>query len=374
MKNLRSPKLMFCILAMIALVLSTMMAACTTSETVTVTETATETATGPSTQTKTESKTTTETETQVFELKFSHHLSPLGLVAQALEEWANKVEENTNGQVKITIYPSGSLAKDVDAYDSTSGGVCDITYVNNVTENSRWSLNNITNVLSLPFPCDERGAEVWMQLWEEYPSMLDEFQGVKPLVPSVGSPTSIHTTELVRVPEDIKGMKIAVRGPKTVMLQSAGASPVSLGAGEWYMGVEKGVIDGAFAPTGVVVDRGVHEVLNYHLCFNLGQGGSVIIINSEVWDRLPPDVQQEIEALQPLGTELLAKAKQAEEDVGLDKCKAIGNEIVTISKEELKLWTDLAEPLAEDWITENESKGPAREIYEYAKELIDEAT
>jgi TRAP-type mannitol/chloroaromatic compound transport system substrate-binding protein len=103
----------------------------------------------------------------------AHHLPPTAIPAKALDVWAKKIESSTNGRVKITIYPSESLAKGTEAYSATAGGVCDIAFVNNVYEPSKWSLNNIVNLASLPVPTDKRGHEIWNKLWEKYPQMQD---------------------------------------------------------------------------------------------------------------------------------------------------------------------------------------------------------
>jgi C4-dicarboxylate-binding protein DctP len=89
---------------------------------------------------------------KAIELRFSHHLPPMVPIAKALEQWAKRLESETNGGVKIVIFPSETLAKGRDAFPSTAGGVCDIAFVNNVYESARWGLNNIVNLTALPFP------------------------------------------------------------------------------------------------------------------------------------------------------------------------------------------------------------------------------
>lgn len=67
------------VLLLMLLTVSTLLTACSTSET---SPSATTSVTSPSASTPTE----------VFELKLSHHMPPVAPVAQALEEWAKKIE------------------------------------------------------------------------------------------------------------------------------------------------------------------------------------------------------------------------------------------------------------------------------------------
>jgi hypothetical protein len=55
---------------------------------------------------------------------------------------------------------------------------------------------------------------------------------------------------------------------------------------------------------------------------------------------------------------------------GWQKCA--GQSIIKPTSDQLKLWLAAAEPAAEEWIKANESKGPSREMYEYAQKLIEE--
>jgi len=310
------------------------------------------------------------TPTQVFELKLSHHLPPTAPAAKALDEWTKKLEASTNGGVKFTIYPSESLAKGREAYSATKGGICDVAFVNLVYESSKWSLNNVLTLATLPVPTDKRGTEIWNKLWKKYPETLNEFEGVKVLSNVVGMTTSIHTKDPVRVPNDIKGMKMAAMGDSLTILQTAGASPVSMPAGDWYMSAEKGVIQGCMAPVGVVTDRGIQEVLKNHIDLGIGQGGNIVIINLARWNSFPSDIQSKFEKLTSWLNDAVRTANDQLDAEGWQKCA--GQNIVKPTAAELKLWLACTEPTGQAWIKANASKGPSQEIYDYVKKLIEE--
>ena len=308
---------------------------------------------------------------KTIELSFSHHLPPMVPVAKAFEQWAKRIEADTDGRVAITIYPSGTLSKESDAYASTVGGICDISFISNSYERKRWALNQIVNLLDLPIPTDARGTEIWDRLWEKYPVMLTEYEGVKVLSHSVNMSASIHTQKEIRVPADIKGMKIAALGDKIKLLQNVGAAPIGMPANDWYLSLEKGVIDGLFCPVGLLTDRGIEGLVPYHLKLDMGQSGSCIIMNMKKWNSLPPDIQSTIEQLYTWGNETINGAFNRLVEDAWAKCRSQGHTIIEPTAEEMKLWQAAVQETTQNWIKENANKGPTQEMYEYAKKLLE---
>ena len=95
-----------------------------------------------------------------------------------------------------------------------------------------------------------------------------------------------------------------------------------------------------------------------------------MVINWEVWDRLPADIQQAIESLTPWLNQAMHDASVQVEAQGWEKCA--GQTVVQPTPEELALWMACFEPSAEEWIRQNADKGPTQEIYDYLKRLVQE--
>ena len=308
-----------------------------------------------------------------IELKLSHHVPPVSDTHKAFDRWAKRLEQETNGRVKVTIYPSSSLSEGKDAFPSAASGVCDVAFVSSAYEPSRWALNHIMNNPALQIPTDERGGQVWDQLWGKFPVMLKEFEGVKPLTHWVAMPYTLHLRKKsVRKPDEIRGMKICCTGSMVNVLKAAGAAPVGMPSNEWYSALERGVADGILSPYNVMTDRGLEALLPYHLDLNIGQGGSSVIVNLKKWNSLPPDIKGKIEELNPWLYEISWKANDVAITNGEKKCKDAGQTILKPTPEELKAWLALATPMSEDWIEKNKSKGPTREMFEWTQKLLAE--
>ncbi len=288
----------------------------------------------------------------------------------AIQEWADKVTEATGGRVHFTIYPAESLAKGREALQAVEDGVCDLAVINLAYAAKQWNLNTVVTLGCLAMP-DEGGIEIWDELQRKFPEMAAEMASVKVLAKSVVTSTSLHVKDKeVRVPADLQGLRIAALGDSVLLVQAAGASSVNVSSSDWATAAKKGLIVGCMAPVYVVTDRGLEEVFDYHLDLGMGAGASAVIMNWEVWDSLPPDLRAVVDESTPWLGERMRAAGLAVEAEGWQKCS--GQTVVVPTGEELGLWKDCFQPVAQRWIEDNAAKGPSRNIYEYLTQLLDE--
>lgn len=65
-------------------------------------------------------------QTKPIELTYSMHFVASHQMAVFGKKWADEVEKRTNGRVKITMFPGGSLIPSPQAYDGVMKGIADI--------------------------------------------------------------------------------------------------------------------------------------------------------------------------------------------------------------------------------------------------------
>ncbi len=64
---------------------------------------------------------------EVTTLRFSHFLTANDNInTEGFEPWAKKIEEESNGRLKIEIYPSSTLSEAGATYDASAKGTVDI--------------------------------------------------------------------------------------------------------------------------------------------------------------------------------------------------------------------------------------------------------
>ena len=64
------------------------------------------------------------------ELRFSIWAPPAHPLVPSTKAWAEDIAKESNGSIKVTIFPSEQLGKAFDHYDMARDGIADITYVN----------------------------------------------------------------------------------------------------------------------------------------------------------------------------------------------------------------------------------------------------
>lgn len=326
-----------------------------------------------------------------IELRLAHNSSPMSLASRNfIVPWAKKVNDVTNGRVKITIYPSQTLCKVKETIDATKTGIADMAWV----IIGMFPRFRMTSVTSLPFmnlssgTVDGRSlgpgainSHILQELYNTFPEIQAEWKhaGVKPLILHTGGPSFLMMSKKpVRNKADLNGMKIReLAGPTVNLWKGLGAVPVVMPMPPVYEALEKGIIDGADLDWGGTVGFRIYEVAHYRTDIGISLGRFAIIINNEKWNSLSPDIQKAIEGISGLeGAEFagnglvgagLAKAVR-------DKAKKAGKEIKEISLDpgELQNWIDLAgKPLWDKWVADMEDKGqPGRKILDGALGLI----
>ena len=91
---------------------------------------------------------------------------------------------------------------------------------------------------------------------------------------------------------DLKGLKIRCSPTHIEFLKKVGAQPVVIPPPDVHTALERGVVDGLIWVAGLIRDWGWDEVVKYRVEPGFYMANNVVLINKEVWDSLPADLQQ----------------------------------------------------------------------------------
>ncbi|HMB75288.1 MAG TPA: TRAP transporter substrate-binding protein, partial [Kiloniellaceae bacterium] len=176
-------------------------------------------------------------------LKLHQFLPPQANVpAKILDVWADKVEADSDGRIKIDRFPAMQLGgTPPELLDQAIDGVADIVWTVVGYTPGRFPS---TEVFELPFIVEDARAAscAYWTMFEEH--MRDtEFAGVKILGTWVHGPGMFHTADPVETPGDLQGMKIR-GGSRLVneLLKLSGATPVGMPVPAVSEALSKGVI------------------------------------------------------------------------------------------------------------------------------------
>jgi len=319
--------------------------------------------------------TTTQSSEKVFVLRHADMDTDISWTTKnSTLPWMQAVEEATKGKVKFEPYWSNTLSKQTENWEALKSGIADTA----VCVMSFWpGLAPLSDVISLPFigirSAEQAGGVMW-KLYEKYPSIQAEYKDVKVLFIGVGDPNVIQTNKkLVKTLEDIKGMKLRVTGgPPTEYLKLVGASPMMVGMVDVYSNLQKGVLDGVVASWASVESMKFYEVAKNISNYPVYSPFAIRAMNLNVWNSLPPDVQQAIDSVG--GYDRSVEFSKTQYDDHVKYVKSIGHDLNVFDPpdEDLAKWQEVAKPIWQKWVQDMEAAGhpEAQEILDTTLELL----
>jgi TRAP-type transport system periplasmic protein len=281
-----------------------------------------------------------------------HHNNWLSL------QFIEQLEKRTAGKVKITYY-QGTLGSPTDQWEMLKGNAIQIAALADAYNVPRMP---IITMLNLPFAVG--GYKNTMTVFDEWykagllKEITDNFQM---LAFQVNDQQHLFfIKKKVSTLEEIKGMKLralsALHGQSVTAL---GATAVSMPAGEVYMAMQTGVIDGAVTAISGFMDRKFGEVCKYALKFSnaLASGGWVIAMNKETWDGLPKELQNlMMEIMHSLVPEDTNRTIALEES-DYERAKKMGVTVYTLPPQEEARWRKAVADVDDKYVASLTAKG-----------------
>jgi TRAP-type C4-dicarboxylate transport system substrate-binding protein len=293
-------------------------------------------------------------------LRLHQFLPPQATIpARAIIPWAQKIEAESGGRIKIQLFHAMSLGgTPPQLFDQARDGVADITWTVLGYTPGRF---NKAEVFELPFMSGS--AEASSKAFHEYVEAFaaDEFRSVKLLAAHTHGPGLFHTKTPVTGLESLRGMKI--RGGSRVinnMLTKLGATPVGMPVPAVTDALSKGTIEGTTIPWEVTPSLKVTELVKNHTTFagttGLYTQTFALSMNRGAYDKLPADLKAVIDKNSGIETAaMFGRAMDEGDKVGLEIAQKAKNNIVALDVAETQRWRRTAGAVETDWV--NEMKG-----------------
>ncbi len=307
---------------------------------------------------------------KVITLNYSNFFPAPHKHSQLAEQWSREVEKRSEGKVKISYFPGGTLTPAAQTYDNVVKGIADIGFSCFAYTRGKFPL---TEVIDLPLGY-KNGISATRLINAYYakfkPKELDE---VKVLYLHAHGPGLLHTKKPVNKLEDVKGMKIRATGLASKIVIALGGSPVGTTMPETYDALRTGVADGAMAPMEALQGFKWGEVIN-STTLSYGSGystGMFVVMNKAKWNSLPPDVQKVFDQVSHDWIEKQGAAWDQIEQEGRDYSLKRGNKVIPLSKEEDARWAARVKPLLDDYVKTTKAKGlPGEEALKFCLDYL----
>lgn len=315
---------------------------------------------------------------EVFELNYNDLAPPTHpYTKEVAEPWAEFVEKETNGRVKVHVFPSSALGTPDTGYDDISGGVFDVGLLYASSDS-----NDILFPLSigdLPFaiPDPDTAIKVMNKFQEKF--MKDTFKDAVWLGASSTDTSQLYSTDPIETIKDMKHRKVSNSlYSRNELLKMWGAVPVSLDNSELYESVERGTVDDIIYNTTGAIGFNLNEVAPNMTKLDLGVSSNGLFINANAFKKMPNDLQQLfVEKLGPKHQELMANLYMTSMEKSIaefeNRVKDKGGKVITPSTEELNKFKEPAKKMWDNWVEEANKKGhPGDEMMKYFKQLLKE--
>ena len=210
------------------------------------------------------------------------------------------VEQRTNGEVEVVIYPYGTLGTSTHITEQLNMGVIEFAMA------SPGSLGKFIPelqvfLLHFVLPQDDRAAQQLLSD-PELVSYFDDLYAPKGLkLLSIYSEGEMVWTmkKEVRTPEDFQGVKMRVMtSPILLAAYSAyGASPTPMPYSEVYSGLQLNMIDGQVNPIFAIERQKFHEVTSWLIFPGHTSFITTCASNRKFFDQLPPSKREMVQAV-----------------------------------------------------------------------------
>lgn len=221
----------------------------------------------------------------------------VGTGATKFAEWVNQM---SGGRIEIKVYGGGTLVPALEVFDAVSSGASEMgSGASYYWGGKEPSLQFFTTV---PFGMNAQQMNSWLYSGgglELYKKQFAKFN----IIPFPGGNTGVQMAgwfnKEINSIDDFKGLKMRIPGLGGKVLEKVGGTPVLSPGSELYTNLERGVID-ATEWIGPYHDylMGFHEIAKYYYAPGWHEPGSnlEIIINKRLYDSLPIDLQEIINA------------------------------------------------------------------------------
>lgn len=288
-------------------------------------------------------------EKQTWEFKLGHVTQASHPYHLSAEAFVKKVEQKSNGRIKITIYPARQLGDDKQELEAIIAGTQDMGLI------SASMFSAYTPVfagLQLPWLITDYDLEQKVLQSDIAKRMLAtlEAQNLKGLAIYEGGIRDIVIKKKqAMVPDDIKGMKFRVP-PSEVLkdwAQAIGVNPVPLPYGEVYNALQTGMVDGMEMNPSSVSSEKFYEVASYLLDSNEFPFPCVLIMNKQLWSKLSAEDQK---IMQDAAWEAIADSIRVNKEDEAKQLQFLKEKGMVIYQADMAPWKEKVKPVYDKWM------------------------
>lgn len=286
-------------------------------------------------------------------MRISLQLPLTSHLGENLVLFEKEVEERTGGAIDVEIYDSATLYKDKEVpaavgSGAIEAGVASLTrYVGDAPVVDVFYMPFLFNTEDKVRAAVAEGSPVREVLETE----IAKTGGEVLYWQAYGGAILLSQDNPIRTPADMKGKKARVFG-KTLgdFVTAAGGAPTLISGSEQYLAYQRGTVDVGMTGVSGVKSRKLWEVMDTITKTNHANIEFVVVVNSDWWDGLSPEIQGHINAAAKVAQDDVRDRMSQIEADAYAAAEENGMTVVELTDEELAAWQSVAQPVYESYL------------------------
>lgn len=281
-------------------------------------------------------------------LKLAHTLDQQHSVHRAMEFMDKRLRELSGDTMKVDIYSGGQLGGERELIELLQIGTLAMT---KVSASPMEGFVPEMKIFNIPYVFRD-SEHYWKVLQSDIGRRLLEAGEVARLrglgYYDAGSRSFYVNDRPIRTPDDLDGLKIRVQNSQTAikMVNTLGGAATPVSWGELYTALQQGVVQGAENnPPSFYLSKHF-EVSRYYTLDEHTYVPDMLLISTEVWDKLDSQQQAWLQQAVDESVEYQRKLWQESTRESLAAVKAAGVEVIRPDKQP---FIDAVQPLHESY-------------------------
>ena len=271
-------------------------------------------------------------------------LMPVGhMVTKSQQLFAELVEKESNGLIKVDLYPAGQLYTDKSIMDAFTSGAVEMGEIHP----AMWAGKSPAMLGYYMLGAFDTPKQQWRFVDGPYTQILNhELVKLNTKIlgwTDYGKTQGILTRKPATSRKDLIGLKVRALGAiDSVFFEGLGMKPTTVSSAETYMALMQGTVDAAFAGYSSMIERKWYEAAKYS--FSAPKGSFLtyatfpVGVNLKWWNTLPGWAQDIISRKTLESVEWSRQAANKSDDEAEEKIQKLGVSIHYMSNEEWRAW------------------------------------
>ena len=262
------------------------------------------------------------------ERKETEYVFKLGHVANEDHTWHRAIlhfdsllNVRTDGKVRVTVYSSEQIGKEVEIIRSILAGIADMTITAGTLQN--WS--QVAAFSDMPFllrDTDHLLALANSDIGEYLKQTILEQTGLKVICYFQRGPRHLTSNRPIKKTEDLKGLIVRIPNVPSYVVawQALGAKPTPMAFSEVFTSLQQGTVQAQENPLAMISSANFSEVQDY---LNLTEhviSWAYVVIGNKQFQEMPDEYQQ-------IFLQAAADMQKYEHELFLEKEKLLRQEL-----------------------------------------------